>query len=353
MKIHWKNYSLQDYPESLWFDWDRLNQKYNNGHPMLDSRFVKALLHHFLPNRPIKVLAGYAKSEVIALLFIEEKSIGIARAYLPSQSQIALSLVPNNINPESLNFQNCLPFCIGRVDCFAIDPQYQSLLALASGANLKERSTNIIVDLKGSFEDYWDARSSNLKKNITRYRNRISKEQGSYSFKVNTKPDEIEHAVAQYGFIESRGWKGLKGTAIHPGNSQGNFYKETLNCFAQTKQTFVFELYFGETLVASRLCIYNPELLIILKTTYDEDYKKYATGRILLFEMIKYLFDSKPSKVIDFYTNATKEQLGWSTQKRTIYDLSIYRSPFGSAIKLLTKLRQISNTSELNKCNSK
>ncbi|WP_172452622.1 GNAT family N-acetyltransferase [Chromatium okenii] len=125
--------------------------------------------------------------------------------------------------------------------------------------------------------------------------------------------------------LESQGWKGLQGTSIHANNIQGAFYAQLMKEFAVSGNASVYELYFNDTLVASRLCIFNSEMLIILKTTYAEEFSEYAPGRLLLYAVIEREFAQKRVKKIEFYTNANQDQISWSTEQRYIQHITLFR----------------------------
>jgi CelD/BcsL family acetyltransferase involved in cellulose biosynthesis len=95
--------------------------------------------------------------------------------------------------------------------------------------------------------------------------------------------------------------------------------------FAVSGNASVYELYFNDTLVASRLCIFNSEMLIILKTTYAEEFSEYAPGRLLLYAVIEREFAQKRVKKIEFYTNANQDQISWSTEQRYIQHITLFR----------------------------
>ena len=326
--MNWSRYTLADYPSDLWRDWDLLNLRYCQSHPMLDSRFVQPLTKHF-PAK-INILAGFRDQEVVALILLDNAKGLIQLPYLPSQTQMALALLPDDISVIDLSDMQCLPISALRLDLLAVDSQYQQVLLRLDGVETQARGTNMVVEASDSFADYWSQRPKNLRKNITRYKNRISKELGVYEFRAVTGKEGIGPAVERYGRMESLGWKGKLGTALHPDNAQGNFYREVLEKFSESDGAFVFELWVDGTMVASRLCIGNGRLLIILKTTFDERVKMYAFGRMLLFEALKYIFELQLANTVDFYTNASKDQLSWATNSRQIYNVSIYHGRLGS-----------------------
>ena len=100
-------------------------------------------------------------------------------------------------------------------------------------------------------------------------------------------PDAIVAAVDRYSVLESAGWKGRNGTALHPDNLQGEFFRRVMQRFAHRASARVWELWIDGQLAASRLAIGTPDMLVMLKTTYDEQLARYAPGMLLLRQVIE------------------------------------------------------------------
>lgn len=321
----------------FWQNWDRLNRLYNDAHPMLDSRFVRPLIKHF-PAK-LEVLSCQQAGKIIALLLVQNKGRGVVSVFAPSQAQISLCLVPEKLDIKSLlsalRLQNL------RLDCWFVDPLFQqSILGCGSFSSRKLASINMDIKINGTFEAYWSERSKNLRKGLKRYLNKIEEQFDDFQFKVIDQPEAIAASVEDYGRLESLGWKSETGTSIHPDNTQGHFYKAMMEDFAARDNAIVFEIRLGKRLVASRLCIFNEDCLIILKTTFDETLKEYAFGRVLLYKALCYLFESKITRRVDFYTNATQDQLRWATDQRAQYHVSHYHGLIGrSCLQPLDKLK--------------
>ena len=81
---------------------------------------------------------------------------------------------------------------------------------------------------------------------------------------------QVPAAIADYGRLESAGWKSDTGTAVHPDNAQGRFYTALLADFITAGRGAIYRYWYGDTVVAMDLCIEGAEEMIILKTTYDE-----------------------------------------------------------------------------------
>lgn len=332
-------YPIHKYPGSLWENWDLLNERYCNAHPLLQSRFVQLLIKHFPAE--LEILTDYENGKCSTLVLLEAPNGLIQRAYHPAQSQIALLLAPQNLGKRFNLDKTKVSKNVLKLDLFSIDPKYQRSAVEIPGLELAVKSTNTAIAVTDCFSDYWAKRPRNLRKNMSRYRNRVSKTLGGYTFKVLTDLQDISDAVDRYGLLESKGWKGVSDTALHPDNAQGHFYREIMESFARSENAYVFELWTNDQLVSSRLCISNDTLFIVLKTTYDEALKQYAFGRLLLFEMTKYVFDNNLAKSIDFYTNATSDQLNWGNESRDIFDGSTYKGKVGTLLKYALKFRRI------------
>ncbi|MBA4152676.1 MAG: hypothetical protein C0509_08945 [Acinetobacter sp.] len=136
----------------------------------------------------------------------------------------------------------------------------------------------------------------------------------------------MQSVIARFGEMESAGWKGLNGSAVHADNVQGHFYAEVMRRFAERGRATVYELYFNDALVAMQLCIASPGMLVLLKTTYDESQASFSPGRLLLHALLEKEFAEKRVGEIEFYTNADSEQLAWATHERWINHYLLFRN---------------------------
>lgn len=319
-------YRLVD--KQFWLRWNEINETSFGAHPLLQARFVVPMLEHFADGFSVLLDGGQSDFQN-AILLDTKRRFGnlIATGVNPPQSQINLSLIGDNGENFLTQALRALGHSVQRLDLFFVDERYQP--ALASHTAQTERSpkgTNMSVEIQGAFDDYWKARPKNLRKNISRYLNRAEREGAELEFKQITDRDSLPLAIARYGMLESQGWKGLQGTAIHPGNQQGIYYETALLDYATTGDACVYELWSEDKLIASRLCIGNDKMLIPLKTTFDENSRNLAPGRLLLWHILKELFAHRRYEVMEFYTSATKEQIEWSTSTRNTTAMSLYKA---------------------------
>jgi hypothetical protein len=307
-------------------DWDRLNRCHHRSNPLLDSRFVAALLTHF--GTGTELLASYRSgSEITALLIIAPSGFLRWSLFLPSQAQIGPLVCGDP--PPLFALVRALPGGAVWLDLLAQDEAFSCLPAYVltdRRVTSLDHALTISVDLASTFGSYWDQRNRSVRKNIRRYVSRTSAMEPALSLSVYDAPEEMPNAVARYGELESSGWKGGQGSAIHPSNTQGRFYSQIMQDFAQSGNAQVYEYRQGKRLLASRLCILSDESLVILKTTYDEAFSALAPGRLLLYLILEREFALKRCRWIEFYTNATADQIAWSTHQRHIRHVTVFRN---------------------------
>ncbi len=310
--------------------WDALNQRHFQSNPMLDSRFVDALLRHFGDgSERLCVLQDDAEPQAMCLL--KPKGFGIWTAFLPAQAQIGPVLIRDPQYVKSLI--RGLPGMVGQIDFLCHDPAFGAVAASdQADHSVQEHALTMNIRLDADFDSYWAKRSKQLQKNLRRYERRLDEDGLPVRFASVTEPADIGAAVARYAALESKGWKGLEGTAVSANNVQGRFYEQVLRSFCSSGGATVYELWFGDQLAASRLAIAGDQMLVILKTTYDEAFDKYAPGRLLLRSVIEQAFNDHPGGVIEFYTDANPDQLAWATDHRWIEHVSVYRNDLSATL---------------------
>ncbi|MBI3350401.1 MAG: GNAT family N-acetyltransferase [Burkholderiales bacterium] len=306
-------------------DWDRLNGQLMSGHPMLDSAFVDALIRHFGADR-VQLAVARDDAGPIAMLLINRhaRGLGVWSSFLPSQTQIGLSLIPSGMDMRGLFA--ALPGYASELDLLCNDPRFCDLRELPGRpVRCLPHALTMSVSLRHGFDDYWAQRPRNLIKNMRRYMRRLQAEPLPARMTVTTTPQDMADAVERYAALESSGWKGQIGTAVAADDAQGSFYKDVMRQFGGHGEALIYELWLGDTLIASRMVLLRERMALILKTAYNETFERLAPGRILLLRVLEDLFERIQGGEVEFYTDANADQLAWSTSQRWINHISVYR----------------------------
>lgn len=305
--------------------WDDLNARLYNSHPFSDSRFVNASLKYF--GNGMEHLCIHRSAESIdGLLILRYRGQGIWTQFTPSQTPTIPILVGRTDILCKL-FSSLSPFA-WLIELLNIDPEFSPPFFLKKDFCFRiiTHALTINIDLKNSFERYWETRSKGIVQNMRRYQRRIENELGLPVLQILVDPHLMHDAVIHYGELESNGWKGDAGTAVNIKNKQSNFYSEVMTTFATTGQAEVSEYRIDQKLIASRLIISNNSIKIMLKTTYDENLARFAPGRLHLRDTLQHIFRENQQNSIEFYTNATQDQLAWATGQRHISHVMIFRT---------------------------
>jgi hypothetical protein len=345
----WQIKPISGADTSWWSTWDDLNREGHDSHPLLSSDMVRLLCKHFATGT--LTLAALADSQRIYLqTILSHEGFGKWSLFNPSQAPIGPLVcrrVDEDLSAHIQRLARRLPKLGLAVDYPTHDPSYAPILAAPTVTHRALWGTTITVSCRGSFDEYWNARSKELRHNVRRYFRRIDEEHGgAWRLLHHETPEAVAGGVARYGELESRGWKAKEGTALHPTNVQGRFYGELLAAFSGRGFGHVFEFYVGDQLAASRLLIAGPTMYVILKTTYDESLGRIAPGRLLLHTILKELFAAPTRRAVEFYTRANKDTLAWSTDQRDIATVTVYRNRLVAGLANLQRQRRAQSDRE-------
>jgi Acetyltransferase (GNAT) domain len=319
--------SLGDWSQS----WDSLNAAIFDSNPLFDSRFVEPLLRYFGTGNEI-LCCHEEQGRLNGLVILSPRRFGVWRIFAPSQAPIVPVYIESVSNLDSL-FRR-LP---GWAWSLELLNQDSTSSVLPRGTQLArtvflDHARTIRTDLDGDFTTFWEHRNKKLQNNIKRYLRRVEEAGIALSLQHHKEPAAVQAAVGRYSEMESAGWKGTAGTALREGDVQEAFYRDVLAQFSQFGNASVYELYFDDKPVASRLAIRNAQMVVMLKTTYDESFANYAAGRLLLHAVLQHEFALRRSRSVEFYTNANPDQLQWSTSSRMIRHATLFRSQFAKTV---------------------
>ncbi|HEV2608920.1 MAG TPA: GNAT family N-acetyltransferase [Noviherbaspirillum sp.] len=328
----WKIYPAADFERHQQY-WQSINDEGTKS-PLLDADFVVPLLREFANGN--ELLACYEIGDRIqAMGILAPKRRGAWETFQPSQAPIGLWTCLSGIR-----FDQALPALMRRLPGFpimigilqqdpALIPRPEDHAAMCT----LDYIPTARIALKGSFDEYWNVRGKNLRQNMKKQRNKLEKEGISLHLDVCTAPEDVAKALAEYGALESAGWKAKLGTAIHPGNAQGRFYRSMLESFCRRGAGRIYRYRYNDKVVAMDLCIQSDTHLVILKTTYDESINDGTSPAFLLRqEQTRVLFEERGPQAIEFYGKVMDWHLKWTDDVRHLYHVNAYRFSFLSRV---------------------
>lgn len=306
--------------------WQTLNAE-GMASPLLDADFVAPLLREFGNGKEVLAYCEHA-GQMQAMTILTSKRRGVWETFQPSQAPIGIWLQ----RPE-LDVKPLLSSLLRKLPGFPLvagltqqDPQLLQRPQDHGAIRTLDYIQTAKISLKGSFDEYWDARGKNLKQNMKKQRNKLEKEGVALRLHVATSPEEVVGAIADFGRLESAGWKNAIGTAVHADNAQGRFYTSMLEAFCARGAARIYRYFYNDQVAAMDLCIEGNGTIIVLKTAYDENIKDGSSPAFLLRqEELKQLFDSGTLQSVEFYGKVMEWHRKWTEEIRTVYHVNYYR----------------------------
>jgi CelD/BcsL family acetyltransferase involved in cellulose biosynthesis len=316
--------------------WDALVRS-RPGAPFLETAFLQPLLHTFCDGNE-KLCLYRSNGQLRAAAIMQRGAKGMWQTFQPSQLPLGAWISDGHVDLVSAcrELMPRLPGLTLGVGVSQIDPRIQTRPQEDPKVRTQDYIQTAWVDIEGRFEMYWDARGKNLRQNTRKQRNKLEAEGTATRLECITAAQDVPKAIEDYGMLESAGWKITEGTAIHPDNAQGHFYRTMLENFCRLGQARIYRYWFADKVVAMDLCIHDDTAIVILKTTYDESYKAVSPSTLMRQTEFQQLFEEQKFKRIEFYGKVMEWHTRWSGNARTLYHANTYRY---SVIQQLLTLR--------------
>jgi hypothetical protein len=296
--------------------------------PVLDPAFVAPLLHEFATGSE-KLAVCKRDESIVAMAILVKKNFVVWETFQPSQAPIGLWL-----NSPDVSLMELLHTLLDAL------PGYPMLLALSQRdpelwsrpsdeghvRTLDYVETGIIV-LEDSYQSYWSSLEGQLRKSINRRLRQIAEQGLEIRLEMILDSAVVADAVAEFGSLESSGWKGKQGTAIHGDNSQGRFYTAVLQTFCRRGKGCIYRYWLGDKVAAMQLAIEEGGVVVFLKTTFDENFRAFGPGILLKRAIVEFLYGKEPGCRIELYGKLRDYQAKWVTASKQMYHVNYYRWP--------------------------
>jgi hypothetical protein len=320
-------------------DWDSLNRAGANL-PIQDAAFFGFVLKEF-GNRKEKLAVCEDATGPIAATVLRNSRFSAWQTFQPSQAPLGPWLQKDSVSTTELleALARSLPYSCQLVSATQLDPDIVPRPSPGKRLSTLDHIETARVTVSGTFDEYWSNRGKNLQNNMKRQRNRLAREGVETRLEWLRSTADIGAAVDAFGDLESRGWKAAQGTALHPSNAQGRFYRTLLEYYCSRGEASALQYYYNDALVASDLCLHRDGVLVLLKTTHDEAQKTTSPSYLSRQESMRRLFDRDGFRRIEFYGRVMEWHTRWSTEFRLLYHVNYFRFALGARLYGLRNLR--------------
>lgn len=343
--LRWTSYEPRK-STGPWEIWDRIVEVAQ--YPaFMQSRFVTSAVASFgCPNG--RLFLGRDGERFVAGAVLMPIGIGRWSTFQPAQLPLGAY-----VTIRELSLQDAMPSLIrqlpGTVLSVAITQQDPDIVLRPIGDNRLEvvdYATTGRVDVTGTYEQFWAARGKNLRQNLGKQQRRLETIEGPIEFEVLNDSTGVDEAFVQFATLESGGWKASGGTAVDLNTVQGAFYRTVLSEFASSGDGFALRLSVRGRAVAIDLGVADARCAVLLKTTYDENYKAYSPAQLLHQRAFEHFFRSGGISRVEFYGRMLEWHTRWTEQSRTLFHVNYYRKPIvRSARNGLKAIRRLASMS--------
>ncbi|MBY0240365.1 MAG: GNAT family N-acetyltransferase [Burkholderiaceae bacterium] len=308
--------------------WNALNAA-GAASPLLEADFIIPLLQYF--GAAGALLARCEQhGRTVAMTVLVQQRPGVWATFQPAQQPLAMWLQLPGEDAARLRetLMQALPGGKLLLAVMQCDPALAPRPVDAGRVQTLDYMDTARITLGMAYDDYWAGRGKNLRNNLKKQRSRLQREGIVTRLEICTAPQQMAQAVADYGRLESNGWKGAEGTAVHADNAQGGFYGAMLAAFCHRGAGSAVRYWFNDQLVAMDLCIEGGGVLVVLKTAYDERVASHFSPALLMRDdSFRLLFARPGLRLVEFYGQVLPWHRQWTDEVRTMYHINHYRWP--------------------------
>jgi CelD/BcsL family acetyltransferase involved in cellulose biosynthesis len=202
-----------------------------------------------------------------------------------------------------------------------VDPDAPATRGWLTGAAAAGYATASALILRSPYIDTtcewaaYEARiDAKMKSDIRRRRRRMDDE-GEVTLEVHDGTTGLDALLDEGFHVEAAGWKGQTGTAIIASPTTRRFYRQVARWAAERGWLRLCFLRLDGHPVAFDYNIHAGRVYYGLKGGYDEAFRRFSPGKVLLMSMIERIFDEGVDRY-DFLGEDEPYKLDWSDGTR-------------------------------------
>jgi CelD/BcsL family acetyltransferase involved in cellulose biosynthesis len=147
-----------------------------------------------------------------------------------------------------------------------------------------------IVDTAGDYEEWREASKPRWSAPLERFRRKMARDHEA-RFEIVEPPADLERQLRRGFEVEASGWKGARGTAILSSAETTAFYQSVARAFHARGELRLSAIELDGRVAAFDLTLLHDGRLYLLKTAFDEAFRKLAPGLVMRLSIIERCFE--------------------------------------------------------------
>lgn len=164
-----------------------------------------------------------------------------------------------------------------------------------------------------AFSDYLAGRPGKVRNTIARKQRKLMREQGYHVRLFTDESDELLQAMKDYTSVYNASWKAHE--------QFGDFVQGLATSLARRGWLRLAVLYIGDKPAAAQFWFVVHGKASIFKLAYDESWKRYSPGSILISYLMEHVIDRDRVQEIDFLTGNDAYKMDWMSERRVRWGL--------------------------------
>lgn len=332
-------------------DWDKLASKHGSYMPFLCFDWFQLWLHHFLKGKELCIVLLYEGHNLACIApFLRKrerfKGINVRKIELIGNvySPFRYFLFDQLGNEQRAAYLSIILKFLAKsysqwdfIDFSAIPGENRSFDVLKEATNKAGVSCSeyfsfgdwYLDDIAYSGDEYIANLPKKIRKDVPYCQRRLQKI-GNLEFKLIRNQGSIDDYMELYYWVYSKSWQRREG--VGP-----TFHRDLAKLAAKNGWLRLGFLFLDGTPISAQFWMTCSNNSFILKTVYDQDYKKYSPGKILTAEMMKHVIDIDKVKTVDYVQGDEPYKKDWTPKRRERKGLLVFNDNIkGKYLALLT-----------------
>jgi CelD/BcsL family acetyltransferase involved in cellulose biosynthesis len=174
------------------------------------------------------------------------------------------------------------------------DPSLPILRAAADASGRRHvislQHVSPIVSTEGSYDAWRALTRPRWSAPLERFRRKMARDHRA-ELSIVEPPADLDAELARGFAVEASGWKAEEGTAILSDERTIAFYREIAHSFAARGELRLSRVVLDDHWAAFDLCLLHRNRLYLLKTGYDERFRRLAPGLVMRLSIIERCFE--------------------------------------------------------------